>query len=161
MREDIVIQNGKEQPYTVVERADSSTVIVLTETGRTILEKQFRHPLQSFSWELPMGGVESNESFPQAAIRELKEETNLKADELIKIGEHHVNPGLSPQLVSVFIAKVKDTTLNEVTLPKRHDDIVEYKILPIADVYAMVKNGNITDGFSISALALLQLSDQL
>jgi 8-oxo-dGTP pyrophosphatase MutT (NUDIX family) len=56
---------------------------VLHEDGarpKTILVKQFRPPVGSYTVELPAGLVDEGETAAEAAVRELHEETGLVAD---------------------------------------------------------------------------------
>ena len=87
--------------YGIIERADSSVAIIETEDNRILFLKQFRFPTGEYSWELPMGGIDSNESPISAAVRELEEETGITIN-LEKIGVFRPVPGLTPQRASVF-----------------------------------------------------------
>ena len=42
-----------------------------------VLVKQYRYPIDAYIYEFPAGLVEPEESFKEAAVRELREETGL------------------------------------------------------------------------------------
>ena len=48
-----------------------------SEPERVVLIRQYRYPLDSYLYELPAGLIEAGESYEEAAIREMKEETGL------------------------------------------------------------------------------------
>lgn len=57
-------------------------LVVLDADGRVLLlhVRDLSNPLAGELWELPGGGVEPDETFAQAAVRELREETGLEID---------------------------------------------------------------------------------
>ncbi|TSC60082.1 MAG: hypothetical protein G01um1014107_280 [Parcubacteria group bacterium Gr01-1014_107] len=57
------------------------------------------------SWTIPGGGVGKKESFLAAARRELLEETGVKIDNLIKIGEYDSNKEYKRDHVEIFYGK--------------------------------------------------------
>jgi len=149
---------SKKGIYGVVERDDSIVMIPVSTSCKTILLEQYRFPTKSNSWELPMGGIDKNEDPITAAKRELYEETTLIVEKNIKhIGTYNAVPGLTPQKVNIFLVKVSDEELNKAFTPSETDEIVSFKILDLKDVFTMVKNGNITDGFTLSSLLFLRL----
>jgi len=56
-------------------------------------------------WTFPGGGVRKNESFQEAAQRELEEETGIKVENLIEIGEYLSNRYYKKNIVKCFYLK--------------------------------------------------------
>ena len=156
--ENKIIRRGQEGVYGVVRRQDTAVIIPLTVTNKTVLLKQYRYPTADFSWELPMGGILKNESDIEAAKRELVEETGIKDVTLKQIGSFYAIPGLTPQKVAIFVARLtEEELLLKFTPNTQTDDILSGKVLDIKDVYHMVVNGEITDGVTLSSLLYLKL----
>jgi 8-oxo-dGTP pyrophosphatase MutT (NUDIX family) len=56
-------------------------VVVLDDQDRVLLVGQHRYTLDRYSWEIPEGGVPSDETPEEGARRELLEETGVVADD--------------------------------------------------------------------------------
>ena len=67
---------------------------LIIEDGRVLLAKHHDLTIDAVYWCMPGGGVEAGESPEQAAIRELKEETNLDIRIIDQIGELRL-PGVT------------------------------------------------------------------
>ncbi len=57
-------------------------IVVLNEKNQVFLAKRIDNP-KNF-WQMPQGGVDKNENFYKAAIRELEEETSIRTVSLVK-----------------------------------------------------------------------------
>ena len=57
-------------------------VILINDENKVFVAKRIDNP-KNF-WQMPQGGVDKDEDFLTAALRELKEETNIQSVELIK-----------------------------------------------------------------------------
>ena len=57
-------------------------IVLLNHENNIFVGKRIDNPKNS--WQMPQGGVDQNESFLQAARRELEEETGIKSVKLIK-----------------------------------------------------------------------------
>jgi 8-oxo-dGTP diphosphatase len=73
----------RSKPMFVRRRAQA----LIIEEGRVLLARHFDLTIHEAYWCMPGGGVEAGETPEQAAIRELKEETNLDIRLIRKIGE--------------------------------------------------------------------------
>ena len=149
--------DDKTEWYAVAERANAAVVLVQSRDGQMLFLKQYRFPTQEFEWEVPMGAIEDGETPRQAAERELLEETGLEV-QLSAVGQFYPAPGLSPQRAHVFRAEVGDEA-KELALKfdKRVDEIVDRRWLSRHEIKTKLAAGEISDGFTISALALLEL----
>lgn len=158
IREDhFLMPNGTKGVYSYVERPNSVIIIPLTPSRSTVLLKQYRYPTDSFSWELPMGGLEPEETPDEGALRELLEEVQLTPQSLVKIGVYHSVPGLTSQKVTVFVALVSDNDLDAVFAQEDVDDILETQVVTVEDAYLRIAEGKITDGFTLVGFMYLRL----
>lgn len=153
-------KDGKKGIYGVVHRSNSSTIIVETEKNRILMVKQFRYPTQNLAWELPMGGVDNLELPLETATRELKEEAGLEV-RLTKLGEFHPIPGLTPQKAYVFHGCIKEEEVESVERNSEAvDEIVERKFFTRQEISKMIKNNEISDGFTLCSLAILRWNEK-
>ncbi|HLQ75918.1 MAG TPA: NUDIX hydrolase [Terriglobia bacterium] len=84
----------------------TGVAIIPVWNGRIVLLRTFRHPVQSEVLEAPRGFVDSGEAPPDAALRELREETGLVCvpERLIPLGLSMPEPGVIAARVALFAA---------------------------------------------------------
>ena len=158
VREDPIRRaDGTTGIYGVVDKPDYALVIPL-DGERLRLVEQFRYPLGMRRWEFPQGTApERAAEDPRAlAERELREETGLRARELVELGLLDVAPGMSSQRGRVFLA----TGLTEGFHEREHEEQdMRSAWFPRAEFEAMIARGDITDAQSIAAYTLLLLHE--
>jgi 8-oxo-dGTP pyrophosphatase MutT (NUDIX family) len=96
------------QAFTVMDAADWVIVIPLIEKAgerEFVMVRQWRHGSRELSLEFPGGVMERGETPPEAARRELREETAYQAGKLRKLGEFRPNPALMSNTVHIFLAE--------------------------------------------------------
>ncbi len=85
------------------------TIIAITPENKILLVEQYRPPVESNVIELPAGlagdGHHHHETLEAAARRELLEETGYEAGSISYVGGGTVSPGLTDELVTLFIAR--------------------------------------------------------
>lgn len=76
--------------------------LVIVDEGKILLIQRAEEPCKG-QWALPGGFVDENEDLPDAAARELLEETNLQAEGLLQVGAFG-KPGRDPRGHTISIA---------------------------------------------------------
>ena len=119
--------------------------------GKYGLIKIYRHPIQEYSWELPGGFLEPNETSATSAIRELKEEVGLVCEEkdLICLGSFYASPGLVSGKINFFSAE-KCVPIMQTDEPEL--GICQFKWFTEREIEEFIKKGLIHDISTILAI---------
>jgi 8-oxo-dGTP pyrophosphatase MutT (NUDIX family) len=155
--DDIRRPDGSTGIYGVIDKPHYALVIPL-DGERLHLVEQFRYPLGRRRWEFPQGTAPDLASMEakQLAARELREETGLRAAEMVELGVLDVAPGMSSQRGTVFLA----TGLTE-GAPERELEEQDMRTAWFhrAEFEAMIARGDITDAQTVAAYTLLLLHE--
>jgi ADP-ribose pyrophosphatase len=79
-----------QEPFYRIEIPNGVLVLALTNDGKIILVRQFRHAIRRMTLEFPAGTVDEGESPEKAAARELHEETRYRSSRLLSLGSGHL-----------------------------------------------------------------------
>ena len=91
--------------FRIVSQKDRVRVIVYRDDGKILL---VRGRFSRQEWALPGGGVNRNESYEQAAVRETLEEVGLKIHNLRYLGKANSHESYAKFSVRVFAAHASD-----------------------------------------------------
>jgi ADP-ribose pyrophosphatase len=144
---------GVERDFVVVSPPDWVNVVALTPERRIVLVRQFRYGIDEFSLETPGGVIEAGEDPIAAGVRELREETGFSGAPAKLLGCVHPNPAIqSNRCHFVFI----DAAVKSHDLEWDNDEEMHVTTEPVEDVLAAARNGGITHGLVLNALALFE-----
>lgn len=128
-------------------------LVPVRDDGRIVLIRCFRHGPRRFMIELPRGMVDPGEAMFAAARRELFEETGVRGEAFVDLGEVFAITGVSAERLSVLCVRASDAAV-----PRDEEGIAEVLFATRAEVDAMVLDGRISDALTISALARARLA---
>ncbi|MFZ6761495.1 NUDIX domain-containing protein [Pseudoroseomonas sp. WGS1072] len=160
LREDRTrLRDGSEGLYGVVERPDFVIVAPWQEGCLTLVE-QYRYPVRSRQWEMPMGTWETRPEVKpeEVAAAELREETGLVAGHLLRVGTIFQGAGYCNQRGHVFLAT--GLRQGEAAREASEQDMI-CRAIPLAEVEAMIRDGRLMDAMSIAALGMLRIHSLL
>ncbi len=147
--DDVISPTGLKTKYYYLSRDKSVSVIAEDGRGKIYLVGQAKYPPGNiYSWETVAGGVYKNESFLQGAKRELKEEISMAAKRWIYLGYFFSSGGTTNQIVKIYLAK----DLKKVKSKADPTELIKIRKEKISEVVKMIKNNQITDGFTIVAI---------
>lgn len=93
-------------PYYVYEFTTWVTALPITEEGKVLMVKQYRHALGETCIEIPGGCVdETDKNFESAIARELLEETGFVFSSYEYLGKISANPSTNNNLMHMFLAR--------------------------------------------------------
>ena len=162
----VVREDGIRRPdgslgiYGVIDKPTYALVIP-QDGDRYRLVEQFRYPIGMRRWEFPQGTAPGSlgggePPAEELAAAELREETGLRAESMVVLGQLDVAAGMSSQRGWVWLA----TQLTE----GEHDREYEEQDMHSAwftrsEVEDMMASGEITDAQSLAAWTLLRLAE--
>jgi 8-oxo-dGTP pyrophosphatase MutT (NUDIX family) len=159
LREDAIRRpDGSDGIYSVIDKPPYALVIA-ADGDRVHLVEQFRYPLGARRWEFPQGTAPGQQHLdpPDLAVRELREETGLRAETMTVLGHLDVAPGMSSQRGWVFLA----TGVTQGAHEREHEEQDMHSAWFRRDeVERMIRSGEIADAQSIAAWTLLLLAER-
>lgn len=142
--------------FRVLNQADlkggQGVVVLLSMKNKYLLLHQYRHPIRSWSYEIPRGFGEPGIPSAQQARNEVSEEIMGEIAQLVDLGDYHSNTGLEGNRVKLYFAK-----LISVGKPAENEGIESYNFVSLAELEEMIASAEITDGFTIAAYTRAKL----
>ena len=146
--EDVTLPNDSRAEMAFVRHPGSTAIVPLLDDNTVIMERQYRHPVREYLFEIPAGTQDPGETALACARRELEEETGYVADEFIELGKVHILPAYSDELIHVYLAR--GLSISKQNLDP--DEIINVVQYPLDEALQMIEAGQITDALTILAL---------
>jgi putative (di)nucleoside polyphosphate hydrolase len=125
-------------------------IIVLNKENKVFVAKRIDNP-KNF-WQMPQGGINKNEDFFTAALRELKEETSIVSVKLIKEIDDKFTYILPDHLIGIiwkgkfkgqiqkwFIMRFIGNEL-EINIKTKHSEFLDWKWIDLKDLTKIAVN---------------------
>ena len=125
-------------------------IIVLNKENKVFVAKRIDNP-KNF-WQMPQGGINKNEDFFTAALRELKEETSIVSVKLIKEIDDKFTYILPDHLIGIiwkrkfkgqiqkwFIMRF-DGNESEINIKTKHPEFLDWKWIDLKDLTKIAVN---------------------
>lgn len=142
--------DGRMMTREVVSYGTAVVLVPVTQDGRLLLVRQYRHPTGRWLLEFPAGGVDEDDASPEdAAVRELREETGHRGT-VRRIGGLYLAPGYSDEYQHIYVAE----DLVEDALDADEDEDLLLERVTFEDALRLVDEGAIQDAKTLAALLL-------
>lgn len=136
-----------ERLVPAVERG--AVVIIPVYKDKMILLNQYRHVIRNYQYGFPRGFAEKGLSPEENCKKELLEEIGGKVISTKYLGQLSQDSGVQANLVSVYLCEVSeyDSSLHS-------EGICEIIEVSKTQIKSLLREGKITDGFTLAALTL-------
>jgi ADP-ribose pyrophosphatase len=149
LREDVVaLPDGRTTIYGVLTCSQCVGVLPFVDPQTVLLIKQYRYVARRVTWEMPTGGVHTDETIEAAAQRELAEEVGYQAERLQHICTYHTSKSVVDETAHLFLGE----GLVPATRPPDDTEFITVRAFPFAEVLRMVLSGEIVDSMTIIAV---------
>jgi len=125
-------------------------IVVLNNENKVFVAKRIDNP-KNF-WQMPQGGIDKNEDFFTAALRELKEETSIVSVKLIKEIDDKFTYILPDHLIGIiwkgkFKGQIQKWFImrfvgneSEINIKTKHPEFLDWKWIDLKDLTKIAVN---------------------
>lgn len=147
------LPDGEEAEREVVSHWGAVGVVPLTAEGDVLLVRQYRHATGEDLLEIPAGKLLPGEDPIQCAVRELEEETGMRAERWYRLASFYTSPGFSDEMLHLFMA----AELREGVFNPDEGEFLEIVSMSLERGLALVAEGEVKDSKTVAGLALAYL----
>ena len=140
--------NGNIASREIVVHNGGAAILYVNDNDEVLLERQYRYAYNEVIYEIPAGKLEKGEDPKLAAIRELEEETGLKVNDLIHLGDIYPTCGYSSEIIHLYLAENPTKTHTNFD----EDEVIDVCYIKLDKVKEMILSGEIKDAKTICAI---------
>lgn len=154
----VELPNGNQSKREVVRHPGGATVCAIDRDMNVTLVRQFRYAYGKEILELPAGKLEPGEDPYACAMRELREETGLIADELLPLGTVYPSPGYTDEIIYLYLA----INVQQAQQDLDPGEFVHVETMHFGEAIQLVMQGDLPDGKTqVALLKSYLILDQL
>ena len=147
----VTCPNGRSAVREIVVHKGAAAVVPVYPDGTTLLVRQHRVAVDRVTLEIPAGKLDSVSEDPlDCAVRELEEETGLRAGRMTLLTSLLTTPGFCTEKIAIYLAQ--DLTQGQ-THPDE-DEFLDLVRIPLDEAVARIMRGEIRDGKTICGLLM-------
>ncbi|MDE7182702.1 MAG: NUDIX hydrolase, partial [Clostridia bacterium] len=128
-------------------RHHGGAAVLLVDSGKVLLVKQFRYLYGKELYEIPAGKLEKGEEAIKAAARELEEETGYRA-KLVRLFELYPSVGYTDEVIHVFLAEKFEYVGRKLD----EGEFLECEFIEVEKVLKLIESGEICDAKTVAAV---------
>lgn len=137
-------------PYYVYEFPTWVTAVAFTQTGKIIMERQYRYALDQVCYEIPGGCVDdSDQTLEKAIARELMEETGYRFSQYEYLGKTSSNPSTNNNWMHMFLATGGQYEREQQLDPNEE---IEVYLFSVEEVKKLLEENKIIQSMHVTAL---------
>ncbi len=149
----VELPDGREAAREVVIHNGAAAVVPVDSMGMVTLVRQHRVALDTFTWEVPAGKLDTPTEDPlDCAKRELEEETGLRAKNWRKLTQVITTPGFCTEQISIYLA----TNLSQHEAHADQDEFLRLTKMPLEEAVNRVMAGEFRDAKTCLGLLMAQ-----
>ena len=155
----VSLPDGREAAREVVIHKGAAAIVPVDAQGMVTLVRQHRVALDTFTWEIPAGKLDSVSEDPlDCAKRELEEETGLRAANWRRLSHVITTPGFCTEQISIYLA----TELSQHESHADQDEFLRLQKMPLDEAVNRVMAGEFRDAKTCLGLLMAArvLADQ-
>jgi len=150
--------SGNQTHYISFKSPESVAILPILDGNKILMVKQFRYAISEYSWEIPAGGINPDESPVQAAVRELLEETSYKANQIHHILSFYPSNSISNERMHIYYADGLIKQDNFAHHGEPLEEGIEVKAFAQEELREMLDNRVVTDAATLIAVQYFFLS---
>ncbi|MBI4057435.1 MAG: NUDIX hydrolase [Elusimicrobia bacterium] len=145
----ILLPNGKKATREYLDHPGAVGVLPFLNPHTIIMVRQYRHPVEEITYEIPAGKLHSNSESPKVCLsRELREETGYTARRIRPLLSYWPSPAFSNEILHLFYAE--DLTPGS-SAPDEDEFLCAFSV-PYKTALQWVFQGKIQDSKTVIAL---------
>ena len=145
----ILVPNGNVVKWDMIVHKGAAAVVPVLSDGRILMVRQYRNALDSYTIEIPAGGLNSTEEpMIEAAARELEEETGYYSESLEFLISIRTTVAFCNERIDIFVAKDLIKTKQKLD----EDEFIEFIPYTVDELENMILQGTIQDSKTVSAI---------
>ncbi len=147
----MVLPDGVEENFDFIKHKGAAAVIPVLDDGRIVMVRQYRNAIDSYTLEIPAGGLNgADEPTKAAAHRELEEESGYRTD--IENVEFlltlYTTVAFCNEKIDIYVARNLEKTQQHLD----DDEFIDVGIYTLDELTDMILTGKIVDAKTIAAL---------
>ena len=151
-RDTVCLPDGKQATREYIEHSGAVMIIPVLDSGRLVMERQYRYAMRKHCIEFPAGKIDPGEEPLATGRRELLEETGYVASEWSYLATIHPTVAYSTESIYVYLARGLRHEGGELD----DGEFLEVLELSLEELLESVRTGEVTDVKTVMGVLWLE-----